>query len=430
MSKVLKKWSFEEIIFCFENFEKGVSECNLEEITGSKYTMEKYSKKLIQHFIRSNYIKSLEFLLDHSKYINFNSKISDVTPLMYAINLKRKNIIELLLKYKFINVNLMDEKDNTVLHEAIYGEDITIINLLLSRKDIDVNVENDDFESPLSALLYRYMASYEITEIVKKLIKRKDLNINEEIGDEYTPLMKFISDDKEELVKILLEERDDLDINYSNINSETALSISVERYRGDLKDFGDRYIKSKNILKLLLENKDINLNTTNEYGDTILMNAVMENHESIVKILIEYNVDVNFVNEYGFTALKYALFSRNINIINMLLSTLIPDPQRDIELPGRNEIIISDQELNNLLNIVEINEKYLPSTQEKRILDEITEKLEYFKNEVKNFNNNNNNMNIEGCYNCGGNSKYVAPLKKKYNVCSQKCSNILFNKGY
>jgi len=59
--------------------------------------------------------------------------------LMYAVFEYRKEFVEYLLSVPNINVNHRSNTGKTTLH---FCEDISILKLLLSRKDLDVNIQN------------------------------------------------------------------------------------------------------------------------------------------------------------------------------------------------------------------------------------------------------------------------------------------------
>ena len=67
-------------------------------------------------------------------------------------------------------------------------------------------------------------------------------------------------------------------------------------------------------------------------GNTGLILAVRENHEDVVRFLLENtDIDVNVANKFGYTALMLAAQNGNTNIINMLLQ----QPDIDIDLVNK-----------------------------------------------------------------------------------------------
>ena len=77
----------------------------------------------------------------------------------------------------------------------------------------------------------------------------------------------------------------------------------------------------------------LDLNCTEKVdGNTGLILAVRENKEEVVRFLVENtDIDVNSVNKYGYTALMQAAQNGNLNILNLLLSR----PDTDLELVNR-----------------------------------------------------------------------------------------------
>ena len=76
--------------------------------------------------------------------------------------------------------------------------------------------------------------------------------------------------------------------------------------------------KLTDVRSLLACGKDVN--SKNSYGETALMYAVMCNHNSIVKLLLDQPaVDVNVKDAYGGTALHLAALDNNAEGARMLL---------------------------------------------------------------------------------------------------------------
>ena len=62
------------------------------------------------------------------------------------------------------------------------------------------------------------------------------------------------------------------------------------------------------------------VNSKDSYGSTALMWAVWDNHNSIVKLLLDQPaVDVNVKNNNGSTALHWAAYENNAEVARMLL---------------------------------------------------------------------------------------------------------------
>jgi len=74
--------------------------------------------------------------------INLGCNEDNWSSLMIAVLFDRKDLVEyLFLTYPNINVNHRNYYGNTALH---FCRHISILKLLLSRRDLDVNIQNDD----------------------------------------------------------------------------------------------------------------------------------------------------------------------------------------------------------------------------------------------------------------------------------------------
>jgi ankyrin repeat protein len=68
-------------------------------------------------------------------------------------------------------------------------------------------------------------------------------------------------------------------------------------------------------------NRNINLDFCNNYGETPLILAIMNNQNDIVKKLCEYGkIDINCIDYEGYTALYYAIENNNYENVESLLS--------------------------------------------------------------------------------------------------------------
>lgn len=99
-----------------------------------------------------------------------------------------------------------------------------------------------------------------------------------------------------------------IDINFNEINNHfTPLMIAV-------------WIQNVEIVKLLLNNKNININTTDSYGVTPLIRASGLGNLEIVKLLVEKGALINSKDKKGGTAIEDAYFLNHFHIVDYLLS--------------------------------------------------------------------------------------------------------------
>lgn len=102
-----------------------------------------------------------------------------------------------------------------------------------------------------------------------------------------------------------------IQIDYSSmsekmINTEMLQIIKNNDYK-KLESFLSRY------------NSQINVDRTNEYGKTMLMEAAQNNSADVVNILLKYGANANTATKSGKTALHFAINSMSINSVKNLL---------------------------------------------------------------------------------------------------------------
>lgn len=64
--------------------------------------------------------------------------------------------------------------------------------------------------------------------------------------------------------------------------------------------------------------KGVNINETNDKGESALLAAAARNDLKIVKLLVNYNVIVNVEDVYGLTPIKWAKHYNNVEMIELL----------------------------------------------------------------------------------------------------------------
>ena len=184
--------------------------------------------------------------------------------------------------------------DDPAIFHAIKKEDGRIIELLL-KYNVDLNIENQDGETPLLFLLrggYFVKNRKGAICVMKKLLKNgADPNI---LGPDGNSVMHYMS---------------------SNFHESDIFEI------------------------LFKNNDNININAKNKFGDTALINAVSMGNHDAVKFLIKNGADLNVRGYKGFSAVMLAAFMNYIRILN---SILIQSP----------DLSIIDNKGNNILHLM------------------------------------------------------------------------------
>lgn len=93
-----------------------------------------------------------------------------MTPLMYAVflipSLETQRIVDMLINYEGIDLNVKDALGNTALHHAVANNNLQAIKQLLNAPGIDIAIKNNENETPLQHAVRENMTR--IIEIFKK----------------------------------------------------------------------------------------------------------------------------------------------------------------------------------------------------------------------------------------------------------------------
>ena len=181
-----------------------------------------------------------------------------------------------LLSSWLIDCNRMDNDERTPLLIAAARGNTEIVNLLLSKPDIDVNKceqvmcigERTKGRTPL------YFAAWHgHTEIVKLLLDYPGIDVNKaQYYNRKTPLNIAATNGRTEIVKLLLN-FPGIDVNKADYDNKTPLNNAVTNGRTE-------------IVKLLLDYPGIDVNKADMYyKKTPLDNAIMKGHTEIVELL-------------------------------------------------------------------------------------------------------------------------------------------------
>lgn len=191
------------------------------------------------------------------------SQVLQQTPICPLEVMKR-----LLAHRDFHDVNVLDNSSGSkgwLLNVAIHSGHYDCVQLVLSHKDIDVNLKSGyDCRTRLPLASKRGNA-----EMVKLLLQHKDIDVNLEKGHtERTPLAIASKYGNVEIVKLLLR-RKDIDINKGGANTWSSSALQRARSNGRAE-----------IVELLLQHGAIDHDmTTPSSGD----GADMANSSSIAK---------------------------------------------------------------------------------------------------------------------------------------------------
>ena len=193
-------------------------------------------------------------------------------------------------------------------YDLIDSIDISKIDYKKSRKDLSL-------ENKLLDFLKKLIKDGNVKRI-KILLNSYPKILNTKDYSGYTLLSVACEYGELEIVKLLLEQPN-IDVNTKNDKGWTPLHIA---YRID-------------ILKLLLEHPDIDVNNIRDKNENPLSRACKQNHIELVKLLLARpEIDVNIQDYYSKTPLYIVCENNNIEIVKLLLAK----PEIDVNVKNKD----------------------------------------------------------------------------------------------
>jgi len=249
------------------------------------------SRNLMQHWI------DMKASFEIGKSYNVNARTSvevGATLLHVASQFNLQSVVKVLLSLDDIEVNPEDNYGTSPLHDAAMNGHEGIVRLLLKRNDIKVNLRDIRGQTPFSCASQRTHET-----VVRLLLEREDVDADSKDSWDCTPL-SFAAEqgDKAEAVVRLLLERKDVDADSRDYRVRTPLSYAA--WKGD---------EAKAVVKLLLKREDVDADSSDDLGRTSLSYAAAKGDEAeaVVRLLLKReNVDANSKDVIDRTPLSYA----------------------------------------------------------------------------------------------------------------------------
>ena len=214
------------------------------------------------------------------------------TPLIVAGRNNKTEAVEFLI-LNGANINIKDEKYNSILHYAAYYSNLYLIKLEVEH-GLNLNDFNIAKETPLLYALQQCD-----TEVIKFMMQNgaKEEYIHDSI------ITTAIKKNKKDLISIAKEIG--LNVNKPDLSGYSALHWAVQ-----LKDI--------ELIDMLIE-IGCNIDITNNEGMTPLQQAIKSKEANIAKHLIEKGANIDKQDRYGNTPLHECANSENYEIAEYLL---------------------------------------------------------------------------------------------------------------
>ncbi|KAJ7574226.1 ankyrin repeat-containing domain protein [Mycena floridula] len=242
--------------------------------------------------------QTLEIMLLKDPTYAYDLGENGLTPLEYACHNGHINVVQLLLSREDINSSSMNTNPGNSLLFAVQRGHMHIVQFLLQQKDVDLTISDKDQRSPLS-----YAAENGHLEIVKLLLHWKDMTFNKSDRHQRSPLSYAAENGHLDIIRILLQQ-ENIDPNIST--KEPPLTYAAAY--GHLE-----------ILKLLLDSKNVNPNACDLYQRTALAYAAWKGDIDMVNVLLQQpDIDPNASRMEP--PLSFAAANGHLDIVLLLLA--------------------------------------------------------------------------------------------------------------
>ncbi len=244
------------------------------------------------------------------------------TVIIEAARYDNEPILEMVLAKPGVDVNVPNENQETAL---IVASQIPWLSRcyakLLERPEININAQGRDNETALIAAAGNRLHT-------QMLLANPHIYVNAQTREGLTALMRAVMNGRKEAVKLLLD-HPGIDLSARTMNGMTALMLvlATEEPRGGYPSTGivNRLPENaKEICVMLLNKQNIGINAQNNNGWTALMFAAKLSHEEERKEIIEFllakpGIDVNITTKGGETALSIAAGLGKADAVQMLV---------------------------------------------------------------------------------------------------------------
>ena len=223
------------------------------------------------------------------------------TAMMYAAVEGHHMVVAQLLEAG-ASVNIRGHNGSNALHRIAWRDHADVVEILLRRDELDVNVGDPSQRSHNALML---AAIYGNVRVVKLLLGRDDLRPNWRIDK--TALMYAAMEDQPEIVKLLLS---DARVSINDRDNFGATALMLAAYNG-----------CESIVEALLDvDADAEITDgTEEGGGTPLLRAIDSDHLPVVRLFLKRNVNHTSKDRYDRTLLHGAAVNGRNAILQLLL---------------------------------------------------------------------------------------------------------------
>jgi ankyrin repeat protein len=189
--------------------------------------------------------------------------------------LDRLKKVSWILESGKCNSNVPNKREHTPLHGACEGENIEVLEMLVTDQRCDVNIQDDNGNTPLHTAIHAHSGLR--WRKVQLLLNNSACGLNLMDKEGSTPLHVASERNDTSIVELLVADKRKCNVNIQDINGDTAL------HRG---------VHSAEIVKLLIKKCHVNHDLHNRKGQTPFHKAIATGVLASVEAFLINGVDI------------------------------------------------------------------------------------------------------------------------------------------
>ncbi|XP_071086040.1 serine/threonine-protein phosphatase 6 regulatory ankyrin repeat subunit C-like [Haliotis cracherodii] len=259
------------------------------------------------------------------------------TPAMMAACCRHKDVVEFLMKRR-ADVSLVDDDGNTILHVACIGGDLEVVKFVLSLNAVDLNCKGHHQRTPVRMVdfwKHRNVFDFLVSkgadlsqvddkgenilhvacleghlDLVKDSVTNHRVDINSRGRYGRTPVMKAAEKGHKEVLDLL--KSNGCDVNLKDDNGNNILHVAC--IGGHVE-----------IVKFVLSQGLVGINSRGQYGRTPAMMAAGGQHIEVVEVLFDTGADLSLTDNDSNNILHVACFGGRVDVVTYVLSLNVVD---------------------------------------------------------------------------------------------------------
>lgn len=242
------------------------------------------------------------------------------------------------VKLNMTHLEMVDEKKKSLLHYAVTGSAIDVIQYLLSL-DINVNMTDQHGETPIFDCARKGKV-----QIAKLLISKfANINVENRVGELPIHLAAFKGN--LDMIKLLVQSG-------AYLNKAT----SEDKYPVHYAIGGGQH----EVIDYILKQSKQNYYLKDTYGDTLLHHATKTNNVMMIDALLNQNLNPNALNDQFETPIFNAVRFGSVETIRLLLASdaYLDIKNRRYESPVDTALIYDKKEILDYLSDYMMSPKY------------------------------------------------------------------------